>query len=166
MGFESVRSSIAAYFTDQLPVMPAVATVTAAPPPLTPAGVFVGATDLQGAGLFLWLSDANTELIAIPSTYDQQYTLSLILLVLDVEGDAVAAQNLMDQAIDQVTQAIMASRTANDPTVIFEWGLGQRVSGSQDITVTMDLPTIVGTTNVEIRARIDVLVHQLTQNDP
>jgi hypothetical protein len=113
--------------------------------------------------VWVYLSDSTSQLYAPPVNYADQFTCDLIVLTLDPSGNAVNAQTISDNALDELKRLIKSNRTANAANVIFTWGVGPALAaGHPDIMISQDLPELVGKTSVLIPASIKVVVNDLT----
>jgi hypothetical protein len=173
MGFATIRAAIGDYLVAQQTAgnLGSVASISPAPQALNSADVFANlaessAGDAPGVGAAVWiyLQTSDSTLYAAPTNYADLFSCELIVLALDTSGDAVNAQAIADNALDELRAMVKASRTVNAPDVVFVWGVGDlSKAGSLDIHVAQDLPTLVGsTTAVLVAGSVTVNVIQLT----
>jgi len=102
-------------------------------------------------------------LYAPPTNYADQFVCELIVLVLDPSGDAVNAQVIADNALDELRAIIKFNRTANAANVVFVWGVGDlKQAGSTDIMVAQDLPVTLQGTAVMVAGSVTAQVIELT----
>lgn len=167
----SIRAAITEWLQSQTASSSNIGTVYSVPPRITPTGAFVppGATTVgSGAIVFLYIAAADQQLISIggpkSGVYSGVYEVNLVVVSQNVAGDVVQAQETMDEAMGELTRAIMANRTANTSNgTVFVWGLGSRAGDQPDIKVAMELPLTVGQKAVYIWGSINVMVQELTQ---
>jgi len=166
-----IRAAITSWLQSQTASSANIGTVYAVPPRITPTGSFVppvGTTTGSGAIVFLYIQTADQQLISIggpeSGVYSGVYTVDLVVVTQNVQGDVEQAQETMDHAMGELIRAIMANRTANtvDGTV-FVWGLGSRSRDQPDIKTNMELPLVVTQRTVMIWGSIEVMVQELTQ---
>lgn len=164
----SIRSAIAEYLTTQTAGSQYISQVFAAPPVLTTEQYLQLPTNPTNTGAIvtIYLESASHSLITLGGQqngiYKAAYNAKLVLTVMGLTGDAIAAQNLMDNAMDELTQIIMSNKQANTPSAIFTWGLGDGVS-ADDITIDMELPNTITLQTVEIWGTLGIVVLEMIQ---
>ena len=140
-----VRSTIASYFDGLITAgnLPGVASFSPAPLTIDSAGDFVTG-NTNDCGAWLYFPDGNTQLISIggptAGVFCYQLHTTIILGAVSTDGDALDAQNQIDQAMSSITAAIITDRNAGNADVIFQWGFGDAGGSQPDITWNMELP--------------------------
>ena len=172
MGFATIRTAIATFLQDALAngSLPSIASVSAAPQAINSSQVFANLANTSsgsepgiGAVVWVYLSDSISQLYAPPVNYADQFTCDLIVLTLDPSGNAINAQTISDNALDELKRLIKTNRTANSANTIFTWGVGPALNaGHPDISISQDLPELVGKTAILVPASIKVVVNDLT----
>jgi hypothetical protein len=166
-----IRAAITTWLQSQTASSANIGTVYSVPPRITPTGAFVppgAATSGSGAIVFLYIETVDQKLISMggpeSGVYSGVYAVNLVVVSQNVAGDVVKAQTTMDNAMGELTRAIMANRTANTINgTVFVWGLGGRSGDEPDIKGNMELPLTVGQKAVYIWGSINVMVQELTQ---
>jgi hypothetical protein len=152
---ESVRSAVQAYLAPDASNIANLGNVYSYPAKFTPEGDFYLNEDpghSTGAVIFIYLGRQSERRIALGGAHNGEKRTSLeIVLDCFIRSTSNKAEDCglaADQFLDDLVDRIRADRTAGAPSVIFQWGEGDTVGGT-DIEVQCLYPkTINGSAQV------------------
>lgn len=163
----AVRTAVQAYLDPSASAIPYLGKVYAHPAKFSPEGDFFENTDpghSTGAVMYLYLQRQSERRMALggPHSGKKATTFDLVLdcFIRSTSNLAEDCGEAADAFLDALVDRIRADRNAGDPSVIFQWGEGSTVGGT-DIEVEALYPrTIMGAqkvTQVYASVRLTVL---------
>jgi len=161
----TVRAAITSYLSSQNIAL--LSTVMPHPPKFTVDGtIFQGVTPGTGTGavIYIHLAEQDEHRIELrgnaPGGKARPYVVSLICVMHSKKRTTQEAGADNDTFLDSLVAAIEANKNAGQPGVVFLWGEGSDLYGT-DIKVTAEMPRPMKLGVSQVYSRVDVIALEI-----